>query len=95
VQATGGIILSQSLTTKASTTTLRGGTGALKILDRRTLSTTGQLLTITADDIVIQGGISTGAAALIIATEGAKSIGLGLTTMQMNIDNLCLRPFQK
>jgi hypothetical protein len=88
VQASGGVILSQSVTTRAGATVVRAGTASLTILDRRTLSTTNQFLTVTADDIDIQGtgGVSTGTAGMVIATETAKSIGLGTTANDMDIE---------
>jgi hypothetical protein len=87
VQAKGGVILSQSVTTKQDDVVVRGGTGSLKIMDRMTLSTTNKLLTITADDVDIRGTakMSTGTASLTIATETPVTIGVGTATEQMDI----------
>ena len=55
LQASGGVILSQSVTTIASDVVIRAGTAALRVIDKRELSTTNKFLTITADDIDLQG----------------------------------------
>ena len=97
VQAIGGIILSQSVTTKQSETVFRAGDGTLQIVDRMSLSTSGQLLVVTADDIDLQAviddvdlnhtcSVSTGTASMILATENAKTIGVGNVTDEMDID---------
>jgi hypothetical protein len=88
VQAFGGIVLSQGFTTMASETILNAGTGTLTIMDMRTLSTTNQRLTITADDIDLQAtpDVSTGGAALIIASSTNKNIGVGTTAYDMDIE---------
>jgi hypothetical protein len=89
VQATGGVAVLESVTTKSSATVLRGGTGYLTIRDRRTLSSTNQQLTITADNIDIQGteqGLTAGTTSLLtIATETGVTVGLGPETQQMDI----------
>jgi hypothetical protein len=87
VQATGGIVFSQSVTTKNLQTVLRAGSGTLTIVDRRTLSTTNQLLTMTADDIVLQGvaSVTTGAAAIVVATDSTKTVGLGTDATQFSL----------
>jgi hypothetical protein len=90
VQAGAGIILQESLTTKQETTILSGGTGTLTIATTKSLSTTGQFLLITADDIDLQGdaSISSGSAATVIAPATSKTIGIGTTTEQMAISNV-------
>jgi hypothetical protein len=87
VQAMGGVVLSQSLTTKSCATVLRGGTGKMYIRDRMSLSTSDQLLTVTADDLELWGiaTLSTGTAASFITTETAQSIGLGTAGEDMHI----------
>ena len=88
IQAAGGVILSESFTVISQQNIIRGGSGALTIVDHFTLTSTDQILTITADDIDIQatGGISTGTAPMIIATETGKTIGIGTVDNQMDIE---------
>jgi hypothetical protein len=87
VQAAAGVVLSESVTTKQSTCNLRAGTGTLTIVSTKSLSSSGQLLLVTADDIDLHGDaiVSSGTAATTIATETARTIGVGILTEQMKI----------
>lgn len=58
VEASGGIYLQESVTTKASPTVLAAGTGALSIGHNKVLSTTDQALMVSADDIILNVGSS-------------------------------------
>ena len=53
----------------------------MQVNDRMSLSTTNQLLTVTADDIVLtrKAAVSSGTAAIRLSTETATNIGLGST----------------
>ena len=70
VQAMGGIVMSESVTTKNNPVHVNGGTGSLKITPREVLSTSNQLLTVTADDAEISSSaqINTGTAKIAVTT---------------------------
>jgi hypothetical protein len=84
----GGVVLSESVTTRSDAVLIRTGTGTLTVQSTKTLSTTGQVLTITADDMdIVDGGISSGAASMNIMVNtaslqtsiGNTAVGLHLT----------------
>ena len=54
IQAMGGIILSQSVTTKNTESIFSAGTGTLTILATKQLSTTNRALSLKMDDIVLE-----------------------------------------
>ena len=54
IQSMGGIVLSQSVSTKNTNSIFSAGTGTLTILGTKQLTTTGQVLTMTLDDIVLE-----------------------------------------
>ena len=88
VQAKGGIVMSDSVTSKASSTDLVTGTGSLTIVAGKSLITTGQLLTITADDLDFHTGatVSSGTALsnVYCYTEDTR-IGLGGVSRDMTL----------
>jgi hypothetical protein len=88
VQAMGGVVLSESVSSKNWPTLIYAGTGTLKILSTKTLVSTNQLLTITADDVNFQGdSINSGTAMTTITplTVG-NTIGVGdITSTNMAI----------
>jgi hypothetical protein len=88
VQAIGGIVFSESMTSKNSQTILQAGTGTLTVASTKSLATTNQELLITADDIDIKAGatVSAGTAVVTITTQGPNTIGLGTTSEQMDIE---------
>ena len=55
VDGAGGIHFSDSVTTKSSTTYLYANSGTLTVADTRILSTAGQLLEVTSDDMDLAG----------------------------------------
>merc|ERR1719502_891647 len=77
VQASEGVVLSTSLTTKNTATKLAAGTSFVTVVATKTLSTTDQLLVITADDYDISGEVNTGAGAGKFETTSELSIGVG------------------
>merc|ERR1712159_492337 len=81
-----GIVLSGSVTTKQSQTLLRAGSGTLTIVDNKVLSTTNQLLTISADDTDIVGAaqINSGSTAVLLTTEDSKTIGIGTAAHELD-----------
>jgi hypothetical protein len=87
VQSGGGIVLTESVTTKNGPIYFRGGTGTLTIAASKSLSTTHQFLQVTIDDVDFRAGstVSTGTASLVIATETAVTVGLGDTSRQFNM----------
>lgn len=90
VEGSGGVVLSQSVTTKSSATLLITGTGALTVRSTYELSTSNQMLSVTADDIHIGAGslVSTGAASVAItAYNHSHEIGIGSITKAMTISN--------
>ena len=88
IQALGGIVLSQGFQTSSSESILNAGPGTLTVIDTRTLSTTDQRLTITADDMDLQGTsrVCSGTAAMIITTSTSKTIGLGTLAGDSDIE---------
>jgi len=88
VESNTGVFLSQSMSTTTSKTLLDLGPGTLTILSTMTLSTTNQLLTVTADDVTLSGQVSTGSSAVIFEcdTDG-RTVGLGDTGSQFVIED--------
>ena len=88
LSSTGGLQILGPFTSTNSPSVLQAGTGILTIAAAALVSTTNQMLTITADDVDIQGavgqpgGISTGTATLVMsATTPSRSIGLGTAAL--------------
>merc|ERR1719337_619232 len=78
--------MSESVTTRSCDVVVRTGTGTLTIKSAATFSTTDQLLTITADDFDIYGGISSGTANMWVVTSSVDhTIGIGGTARDMHI----------
>lgn len=69
VQAMGGIVLSESLNARLSDSLISAGTGTLTVASSFELSTSGQLLSITAQDIDLDGDISADPGALSSSLE--------------------------
>ena len=87
VQSEGGVILSESVTTKSAPTVIHANTGTLTVVAAKTLSTTSQLLTVTANDMDIGGAIDTGTADLVIECNSyGLSISLGNDGGQLALD---------
>ena len=82
MQAMGGVVLSASVTTKNLQTVLFAGTGTLTTDSSISLSSSNQLLAVTADDINFEGDqVSSGTAAMIINPAAtARTLGLGVDT---------------
>jgi hypothetical protein len=87
VQAAGGVVLSASATTKSLETIVRTGTGTLTVVSTITLSTTDQLLTVTADDIDIQGdgAVTSGTKVATVATHTSITVGLGSPCLRLQL----------
>ena len=87
VQAMGGVVLSESVTTKNWPTLIYAGTGTLKTLSVKSLVSTNQLLTVTADDVDLQGDVvDSGTAAVHVGcATPSLVIGLGLTSQQFHM----------
>ena len=60
VQGMAGVTLDTDLTTKGSETALNSGTGTLTVSSGQVLSTSGQVLTMTVDNIDLRGSITSG-----------------------------------
>ena len=87
MQAMGGVVLSQSLTTESSSVVVSTGTGSLTVVSTMSLSTTGQLLTITADDFDLNGEVSSGTHTTIIeCTSAGRTVGLGAGAGDLSIN---------
>ena len=86
VEAAAGVVLSQDVTSNG-VSSLSAGTGTLTLVSGKALSTSGQALTLIADDMDFQGTqISSGAATLTIASFGAKTIGVGTTSEDLDLE---------
>lgn len=84
--AAAGVVLSQDVTSNG-VSSLSAGTGTLTLVSGKALSTSGQALTLIADDMDFQGTqISSGAATLTIASFGAKTIGVGTTSEDLDLE---------
>jgi hypothetical protein len=88
MQAVGGVVLSENVITSASPTLLWTGTGTLTITRDKSLITTNQLLSITADDFDFQSKVmvSSGSASTVVkATSVDHTISIGSTSKDMHI----------
>ena len=88
VQATAGVILSESATTGTTPTAVSAGSAAsLTIESSKSLVSTDQVLVVSALDLVLQGEMTSGTAAMSIhGGATSQTIGLGASPMQMQID---------
>jgi len=91
VEAASGIVLSQSVTTKGSTTYLTAGTAALTVEAAAALSTSDQPIIIRADDLILRGSLNSGSATTTITPVTKATIGVGDGSGQLSIDNTELR----
>jgi hypothetical protein len=97
VQATGGINVAASVTTKQSTTILFANTGTLTVVSGKVLSTSDQVLVITTDDVDWSGTgtVSTGDAIVSIeCTSSDQTIGYGLSSGQMTMESSEFAPLR-
>jgi hypothetical protein len=82
--ALAGVTLNVDVTTQGATTintdSDANGVGDFTVAATKTLSTSNNSLSITANDITLSGNISTGSAALTLLVSDAGTIGLGATT---------------
>jgi hypothetical protein len=86
VQALGGVVVSGTVTTKASPTTLNTGTGTLTVDAAGQLSTSGQLLVVTTDDMDLHGAVDSGTRALTVeCTSADRTVGLGAGAGQLSL----------
>jgi len=80
VQANGGITFSKDVVTRSLPAILNAGTGNMKVAASTMLSTSGQLLTVVADDVKLLAGasVSSGTAASMLSTfSPGQAIGIG------------------
>ena len=77
VQAAGGVHLTASVTTKDSFTTIYAGTGTLTVESSQSLSTTGQDLLVTSDDVELGGAVDSGAGITSFACTTSQKVSLG------------------
>lgn len=89
LNAADGITALNDITTSGVTTvnadTDADGMGVLTVSSGRTLSTSGNNLTISASDLVLDGSINTGGGSASITRASAGTIGLGTATGDMTI----------
>jgi hypothetical protein len=88
VQSMGGVVLSESVTTKSTELLINGGTGSLTIVATKVLSSTNQMLTLTVDDFDFQGhgSLTTGSALLsVTCTTGATTMGIGRISRELTL----------
>ena len=86
MQAAGGVVLSDSVTTKSVPISVSTGTGFLTVDSGDVLSTTGQILTITANDFNLSGDVSSGTTTTVIECFSAgRTVGLGDTSKDLTI----------
>ena len=78
VQASFGVIFSESVTNKNANVTMSTGTGTLTVVAGKVISTTGQALTVTGDDVNLEGSVSTGSSAVTLNCQTPLlTVGLG------------------
>ena len=81
--ALDGVTLNEDVTSNGATIidadSDDDGTGDFTVAAAKTLTTTNNTLTLTADDIALSGSIDTGSAAATLLVSDAGSIGLGAT----------------
>jgi hypothetical protein len=87
VQAMDGVVLSESVTTKNWPTLIYAGTGTIESISSRSLVSTNQMLTLTADDVVFQGDLVDSGTALLTITPltVGNTVGIGVDTTDMDI----------
>jgi hypothetical protein len=93
IRATTGVIVNADTTITSSGTIFNIGTGTVTIASSKTLSTAGQLLSITTDDFDLAGDMSTGSSFIVTKCyspgrtvgfgSGTGSLGLTGTELQM------------
>ena len=71
--------MGQDLTTSTAAVVMNAGAGTFTVATGKTLTTTNQLLTVTADDYDIAGAIAAGAQPVALGTASAKTMGMGIT----------------
>ena len=81
--ALDGVTLNEDVTSNGATVidadSNDDGTGDFTVAAAKTLTTTNNTLTLTADDIALSGSIDTGSAAVTLLVSDAGTIGLGAT----------------
>ena len=89
LNAASGIGLNDSLVTNGATVfdadTDNDGSGDFSIIAARTITTNGNTLSITANDIALSGNINSGAASTTLLVSDGGTIGLGATAGNMTI----------
>merc|ERR1712159_632779 len=76
--ALNGIKLEEKVTSRGAPVLLNGGVGAVKTNKKKGLDTGGELLTISADNLNINGKVDTGDALVVVNCYTAgRSVGLG------------------
>ena len=94
VQAMGGVQIVENVASKLTQSAISAGTGTLTVFSTKFLSSTGQLLTVTADDLDIHGQVCTGLASTVIeCTSAGQTIGIGETAAQLSINGSELQYF--
>jgi len=82
----GGVVLSESVTTKNDPILIKAGTGTLTVKGTKSLSTTGQLLSLVADDLDFDGFVSAGMSmAEVIPYTPNRPMYLGLADVGLSL----------
>ena len=63
------------------------GVGTFTIVATKTLSTTNGVLSLTAADVQLQGALNSGTAVINLHTTNQRTIGLGTTSQDMDIEH--------
>ena len=78
VHALNGVDMQEKVSSKGAPVLLNGGVGAVKTNKKKVLDTGGELLTISADNLKIDGKVDTGDALVVVNCYTAgRSVGLG------------------
>ncbi|QPJ64793.1 MAG: filamentous hemagglutinin N-terminal domain-containing protein [Candidatus Nitrohelix vancouverensis] len=91
VNAANGVTVNDNFTSGGTVTidadTDNSGTGTFTLASSKTLSSANNALSITADDMAINGSITSGSANLSLLVSDGGTIGLGSSSAGLNLSN--------
>lgn len=90
VQASNGVKILTDMSTKDTPTTIACGSGTLSVADKASVSTSNQLLTVTTDNIDMQGSALSAGDALIVLSCSTKGRGVGMGSKDPELGQLLL-----
>jgi hypothetical protein len=85
VQAAQGINAAASISTAVYEPTLNAGSGTLTLASSVAVTSSNQFVTITANDVVLQGNLITGTGTTLVTAGTFVTVGLGTDSETLNI----------